>query len=178
MSDFPTVTSKSLLYHGKKFDYQQLTVRHPSGFVFTREMVKHPGACIILPKLDDGRIVLIRCWRSTVERPLLELPAGTLEPGEPPASTAHRELIEEAGYDAASITPICHFYTSPGLSDEIMHAFLATGLRHVGQKLEPYEHITLHPVTPDEALAMIDRSEILDGKSILTLLHARRKGLI
>jgi len=174
----PIVTSRKTVFPGKRFHYEQLTVQHPSGHVHTRELVRHPGACIIVPRLDDGRIILIRCWRASVEKPLLELPAGTLEPGEPPIKTAGRELIEEAGYEAGEIVPLGDFYTSPGLSDEVMHAFFATNLKHVGQQLEPYEHITLVPVTPAAAFAALDSGELRDAKSMLALFLAQRRGLI
>jgi ADP-ribose pyrophosphatase len=91
--------------------------------------------------LDDGRVCLIRNYRVSVEQTLIELPAGTLEPNEDPAQTAERELIEETGYRAQTVTSLASFYLSPGILDERMHLFLASGLEWVGTAREPGEEI-------------------------------------
>lgn len=171
-------TTRRLLHHGVKFDLEEVEFAGAGGRLVRREVVRHPGAVVILPVLDDGRIVMIQNERPSLERAIYELPAGTLEPPEPPEACAARELIEETGYRAATFTPIGRFYTSPGMSDELMHAFLATGLNHVGQDLEEDERLTVVPVAADRALEMIDSGGLLDGKSILTLLLAGRQGLI
>ena len=101
-----------------------------------------------------------------------------LEAGEAPEACAGRELIEETGYEGATITPLGRFYTSPGLSDELMWAYVATGLKHVGQRLELDERLTVHLVGVGEALAMVDSGELMDAKSMLTLLLGVRRGLI
>jgi ADP-ribose pyrophosphatase len=170
--------TRTLIHRGRKFDFEQLEFVGSDGTVLRREVVRHPGAVVILPILDDGRIVLIRNHRPSLDRPLYELPAGTLEAGEKPVACAGRELIEETGYDAATIRPLGRFYTSPGLSDELMWAFVATQLEHVGQRLEPDERLTVHPIPAREAFGMIESGELVDGKSMLTLLWAERKGLV
>ncbi len=172
---------RELIHRGVKFDLELVTVPGPGGATIKREVVRHPGAVVILPVLEDGgprRIVLIRNERVSVGRPIYELPAGTLEPMEKPEECAPRELAEETGYEAATITPLGRFYTTPGVTDELMWAFVAKGLRHVGQRLEPDERLTVHPVPAPEALAMVDRGEMMDGKSIATLLLAARRGMI
>lgn len=146
-----------------------------------REIVRHPGAVVILPLLDtkDGvRIALIRQYRASLGREIVELPAGTLEPMEPPADAAARELAEETGYEAAELVALAKFYTTPGITDELMWAFVARGLRHVGQRLQPDESLTLSVVTAAEAIASIDRGDLVDAKSIATLLLAARRGLL
>lgn len=148
------------------------------GKTVRREVVRHPGAVVILPVLDDGRVVLIKNERPSLERAIYELPAGTMEPPEPAEACASRELVEETGYRAATIVPLGRFYTSPGMSDELMWSFLAKGLIHEGQKLEEDERVTVWPVAADRAYQMVDEGELLDGKSMLTLLLARRKGLV
>lgn len=148
------------------------------GKVMRREVVRHPGAVIILPILDDGKVVLIRNHRVSVDRELYELPAGTMQPPEPPEECAKRELQEETGYAAATWTPLGRFYTSPGLSDELMWAFAATGLEEVGQNLEEDERLTVVPVAAAEAIEMIDRRELVDAKSMLVLLMAVRRGVL
>jgi ADP-ribose pyrophosphatase len=157
-------------------------MRTAEGKTLVRQSVRHPGAAAILPILEQpGRepaIVLIRNWRISVQQWLYELPAGTLEPGEDPAVCAARELEEETGYQAQAIRPLCRFYTSPGLSDELMWAYVATGLRPVGQKLEADEWVTVHPTPARDVLGLIDSGEITDGKSILMLSMAAQRGLI
>jgi ADP-ribose pyrophosphatase len=175
----PTITQRHRLHTGRKFNYEQVVVRSPTGAEHTRELVRHPGAIVVVPVLQDAagpRVVLIRVFRASVEQFTWECCAGTLECAEDPAACAGRELIEETGYQGGTITPLAQFFTSPGLSDERMHAFLATGLAHVGQRLEPDEDIEVHVVPAAEALAMIDRGEIADGKSIAALLLAHRAG--
>src|SRR3954468_11141675 len=117
-----------LLLEASKFRVVRETIATPSGKTKTREIVRHPGACVIVPLLDDGRVCLIRNWRIAVGQTLIELPAGTLEPPEPPEETANRELIEETGYRAKQIQFLQAFFLSPGILDEKMHLYVAQGL--------------------------------------------------
>lgn len=174
----PRVVARRTLHRGRKFDFESLTVRRPSGGELQREIVRHPGAVVVVPVLGDGRIVLIRNYRISVEQRLWECCAGTLEPPEDPAVCAGRELIEETGYRAGRIEPLGWFYTTPGLTDERMHAFIAQDLVQVGQSLEDDESIEVAPVPAAEALAMIDRGDLRDGKSIAAILLAERRGLL
>ncbi len=175
-------SSSERLHHGRKFDLVRLTVPGPSGRPITREVVRHPGAVVVLPLLEAPgqpvRVVLIRNLRPAVGQSLVELPAGTLEPGEPPDACAGRELVEETGFAAATLEPLGRFYTSPGLTDELMSAFVARGLTAVGQRLEDDEEIAVVPMPVPDALALVDSAQLVDGKSILALLLARRRGLI
>lgn len=153
----------------------------PGGKVLRREVVRHPGSVVIVPILEGpegARVVLIRNWRPALEKEVLELPAGTLEQGEEPTACARRELCEETGYEAEAVTLLGRFYTSPGLSDEFMTAFVATGLRHVGQRLEEDEQLTVEPMTVPAALAAVERGELVDAKSMLALLLAERRGML
>ncbi|MBC7773467.1 MAG: NUDIX hydrolase [Pyrinomonadaceae bacterium] len=175
-SDGMTETSRTLIHHGKKFDFEMVTVTLPGGRQLTREVVRHPGAVVIVPILENGDVVLIWNKRISIGQKLLECPAGTLEKGEEPALCAGRELIEETGYEAATILPLGWFHTTPGLTDEKMYAFVATGLKEVGQDLEEDENIEVEVVKAGEALGRIDRGEFSDAKSMLALLLAHRKG--
>ena len=170
--------SREVLYQGAKWNLESIEVRARSGELIRREVVRHPGAAVILPLTDDGKVILIRNHRLSVDRELYELPAGTLEPPEPPEECARRELHEEAGYIAATWVLLGRFYTSPGLSDEMMWAYAATGLEPVGQKLEADELVTVHPVPIAQALEMMDRRELVDAKSMLALLLALRRGVL
>ncbi|HYE61541.1 MAG TPA: NUDIX hydrolase [Phycisphaerales bacterium] len=172
---------RQLIHKGAKFSFERLTLTGTDGKPLTREVVRHPGAVVIVPILDEptGRkVVFIKNWRIAVEDWLVELPAGTLEAGEDPAHCAARELEEETGYTAATIVPLGRFYTSPGLSDELMWAYAATGLKNVGQKLEPDERVVVHPIGVNEALAMIARAKLTDGKSIAAVLMAKERALL
>ncbi len=155
-----------------------VTVRTPAGKTLQREVVRHPGAVVIVPVLDSGEVVLIRNHRIAIGKALWECPAGTLEPPEHPDQCAHRELIEETGYRAATMRPLGWFYTTPGFTDEKMHAFVARRLSEVGQQLEEDENITVEPVPARRAIEMIEQGELTDAKSMLSLLLAERRGLL
>lgn len=169
-------TSRRLIHHGKKFDFEMVTVTFPGGRELSREVVRHPGAVVIVPVLDTGELVLIWNKRVSIGQKLLECPAGTLEKGEDPARCAGRELIEETGYEAATILPLGWFHTTPGLTDEKMYAYVAKGLTHVGQDLEEDEDIEVEIVGAGEALGRIDRGLFSDAKSMLAILLAHRGG--
>ncbi|REK17219.1 MAG: NUDIX hydrolase [Planctomycetota bacterium] len=139
-----------------------------------KETVQHPGAVTILPILDDGRVCLIRNWRVAVGKTLVELPAGTLEPDEDPAANAARELIEETGFRAASIEPLREFTMSPGILNERMHLYLATGLTPGETALEAGERIEPLVVSWEEAMGMVDDGTIEDAKTLVGLMYYDR----
>jgi len=167
----PAASPAKRVFTGAKFAVDRVHLTGRDGRTVERELVVHPGAVIVLPVLDDGRVVMIRNQRFAVGERLWELPAGTLEPNEPAADCAGRELIEETGYRADRIEPLTRFYTSPGFTNEEMHAFLATGLTHVGQQLEATEQIEVEIRPMSQVLAMVREGEIADGKTIAALLH-------
>ncbi len=129
----------------------------------------HPGAVVILPLLDAGRIVMIRNYRHSVQRELLELPAGTREPDEEPIETAARELVEETGYRAGKLSPLASFYTSPGITNEWMHAFTATDLTRVGQNLDPGEELVPEICDLAKARRLLATAAIEDAKTLAVL---------
>lgn len=146
---------------------KRIPTRH--GATAVRETIEHPGAVAILPLLDDGRVCLIHNRRAAVDETLIELPAGTLEPGEQPAETARRELIEETGYRCGSLEKLHEFYMSPGILSERMFLFLATDLVADERDLEPGEEIENLIVSWSEALAMADDGRIQDAKTLVGL---------
>ena len=160
-----------LLFTAKRFRVVRVVQETPDGTPHTREIVRHPGAVAILPVLDDGRIVLIENYRVSSRQTLVELPAGTLEPGEDPQQAAVRELAEETGYRAGRIQPLTVFYTSPGILDELMHLYLATAVVPGATSLDPGEDIRPLVVTLGEALEMVRDGRIRDGKSLAGLLY-------
>jgi ADP-ribose pyrophosphatase len=131
-----------------------------------KDVVRHPGAVTVIAVRDNGMLVLVRNRRVAVDRWLVEFCAGKLERGEDPAAAAARELEEETGYSATRIVPLGSFFTSPGFADEIMHVFLATGLRPVPQRLEPGEELEVVELPEESLRAAIAAGEILDGKTL------------
>jgi len=160
-----------MLFEGKRFRVERVVQTTPDGTQHAREIVRHPGAVTLLPILDDGRICLIENYRAAVGRSLVELPAGTLEPGEDPAVAAARELAEETGYRARRIDLLAAFYTSPGILDERMYLYAATGLTPGPAALEPGEEIRPLPTTRHEALEMARDGRIQDAKTLVGLLY-------
>jgi len=170
------MSESELRYHGKRFDvYREIQIT-PDGARHTRDIVRHPGAVAILPVLDDGRICLIRNYRISVNEALLELPAGTLERGEDPQHCAERELIEETGYRAKEIKLLTWFYMSPGVLDEKMYLYLATGLEAGDAAREAGEDIENLLVTWDEAAAMMRDGRIHEAKTMVGLLYWKSCG--
>ncbi len=184
----PRITRRETIAVGKKYDCVRLHFEHPSGKHATREMVRHPGAVVVVPALPDGRIVMMKIFRIAVNDWVWECCAGTIErprlpdesfgQGEDPALCASRELIEETGYKPGKISPIATFYTTPGLTDERMHAFFASDLSFVGQKLEEDEYIQVELLHPTQVWEMVQSGQIADAETLTALLLAARQGLI
>ena len=153
-----------------RFQVVKQTVVRPDGRSASCQYVVHPGSVAILPLVDDDHLCLIRSRRLTVGQTLVEVPAGTREPGEKPLETARRELEEETGYRASKWEELVQFYASPGILSERMHIYVARDLTPGEPRREANEEIENLVLSWDEALAMIDRGEIVDGKTIVALL--------
>lgn len=168
------ISNGELAFRGLRFDIRAVDVPGRDGQPHRREIVAHPGAAVVLPLLDEQRLILIRNQRVAADGELWELPAGTLDvTGEAPIDCARRELIEETGYEAATVDPLATFYTSPGICTERMHAFVARDLTRVGQQLEASEDITVEAVNWDQTMHMIRTGQIQDGKTLTVLLLFR-----
>ena len=165
--------SSRLLHEGKNFDFLVDEVELPNGHVTQRDIVRHPGAVAIVPLLGDGRVALIRQYRYAAGKNLLEIPAGTLEQGEPPLECAARELREETGYKAQELEPLLSCFMAPGYSDEVIHFFVARGLSVVGDDPEDDEEITLEFYSLEEVRRMIVDNVIEDSKTIVGILSLR-----
>jgi ADP-ribose pyrophosphatase len=153
-------------------------VRFPNGSEGTLEMVRHPGAAAVVPFLDppgdpDPRILMIRQFRYAADGWMWEIPAGTLEPGEPVERCAERELREEAGCTARELVRLTAVYTTPGFTDEVIHLFLATDLTRVPTAHEADEFLEIHEVRWSEVGRMIRAGEIRDAKTLCTLLYVQ-----
>jgi len=162
-------------HQGRLIRVEVLSWTDEQGRSIAREVVRHPGAVVIVPQLGPDRVVLVKNYRIAIDEHLWELPAGTLEPNESPLDAATRELEEETGYRPGRIEPMGEFYTSPGFCDELIHMFVAHDLTFVGQRLEPHEQIEAHDFAWSDALAMIDDGQIKDGKTIAGLLMQSRR---
>lgn len=171
--------SGELVYEGKILDLEVDRVRLPSGGETVREVVRHLGAVVVLPLHEDRTIELVRQFRYPMTEVLLELPAGKLDPDEDPLDCARRELAEETGWKPVEIHQLGSFYTTPGFSDEVIHAFLATPLESAPEVAQdPDEAIDNVTMTVEEAMAACRDGAIRDSKTIATLLLARLNGLI
>ena len=165
-------------YHGKIIDLTVDQVRYPSGNLSIREVVEHPGGTVVLCVFDNDDILLVQQYRHPFAREVIELPAGKLDTGEDSLLCAQRELREETGYAAAQWNKLTSIYTTPGFCNEILHIFLARNIhRHEqGQSLEEGEaSIQVKRVPIRGAIAMVEREEIVDGKSIAGILLGARK---
>jgi ADP-ribose pyrophosphatase len=157
--------SSSQPWAGKRIRVRVDEVERADGHRTTREIVEHPGAVAILA-WDGDRLAMVRQWRHATGHELLEIPAGTLEPGEPAARTARRELAEEVGLGAGRWVEGPRFYTAPGFCTELMHLYLATDLREEIADGDEDEELEPSWLTLPDALDAIDDGRIMDAKSI------------
>lgn len=175
----PGQISSRRVYNGRIISVDVDRVRFPNGTSGEIEMVRHPGASAIVPFLDDPRtpdprIILIRQYRYAANGFVHEIPAGRLDHGESPLECAARELREETGYSASELVPLTTFYTTPGFTDERIHLFAAVGLTEGESALESDEILDLVRVPISKAIEMIQRGELIDGKSMVGLFFASR----
>jgi ADP-ribose pyrophosphatase len=161
-------------YEGRTVSLRVDEVTLDSGRRTTREVVEHPGAVAILA-WDGERLAMVRQWRHATGGALLEIPAGTLEPGEEPLTTARRELAEEVGRAAATWVGGPVFFTAPGFCTELMHTYLATDLTDASAPADDDEEIDLSWLTLDEALAAIDDGRVRDAKTLAGILWLARR---
>lgn len=168
-----TTDKREIVHRAARFNVERCAFES-RGTAHVWEIVRHPGAAAIVPVLDDGRLVLIRNRRIAVDQTLLEIPAGTLDNAEPPEQCAARELTEETGYRAGKLVPLLTCYSSPGIMDERMYCYLATGLTPGPSALESGEEIEVVQMPLAEALDGIKAGTITDGKTIVALLYYDR----
>jgi ADP-ribose pyrophosphatase len=174
------VLETRLVYDGKVLALDVDTVLEPGGVRAVREVVRHRGSVACLPVHADGRVVLVRQYRYTVQAAVWELPAGRLDPGETPEQGARRELEEEVGLRAGRLEKLAEFWTTPGFCDEGMHVYRATELLDVPARPEPDERIEVLTTSLAEARGMIARGEVREGKTLVALLfeaERRARGL-
>jgi ADP-ribose pyrophosphatase len=146
----------------------------PNGNAVELDIVHHPGASAVVPFVSATQVLLIRQYRFAAGGTLLEVPAGKLDPGEPPTECAARELEEEAGCRAGRLVELGCIWTTPGFTDERIHLYAAFDLEEVPHRHDPDEVIEPVRMSLDEALGLVWSGELSDAKSSLALLHAAR----
>jgi len=165
--------NRTFPFRGLVVEIEQMEVRIGHKGWHTFQVVRHQGGVGVLPLHDDGTVTLIRQLRPSVAGTLVEIPAGRLDPGEEPAACGLRELAEETGLSAARLDPLGVIFTSPGVFDEAIHLYLATGLSQGEADPEQYEEIETVRISLDEAIAMAMDGRISDSKTIIALFRAK-----
>lgn len=166
------------VFDGRFLKVQRDTVSLPDGGTALREFIRHPGAVAVLALTDDGQLVMERQYRYPAAQTFIEIPAGKIDPQEPPADTARRELLEETGYQASQWRFLGKAYPCIGYADELIHYYLATGLQLCERQLDEGEFLEVMLLPVDEVFAMSLDGRISDSKTLVGLhwLAAWQKG--
>ena len=176
--------SSRRIHTGRVLNLDIDRVRFPDGSEGELEIIRHSGASAIVPFLgdpagDDPQILLIHQYRYAADGYVWEIPAGRLDDGEDPLECARRELLEETGCSAERIERLTTIYTTPGFTDERIHLFMGVGLTRGEHKREQDEFMEIETMPISRALALIEKGEMTDSKSIIAILYAAgfRSGL-
>jgi len=169
-----TFVSGEQVFKGALLDVRRDVVAMPDGSRATREYVVHPGAVVVVPILDDGRLVLERQFRYPVGRVMLEFPAGKLDAGEAPMVCAQRELIEETGYRAREWSMAGAMHNAIGYSTEIVHIAFARGLLAGERALDAGELIELSLLPEADLDAAVGRGDVTDAKTLIGLMWLQK----
>lgn len=164
--------SSKEVFKGKLLHVYYDQAQLPDGSQSSREWIKHPGACAVVPVFENGDIMLIRQFRYPMKQIFWEVPAGKIDAGEAQDTTALRELKEEAGLVTRDFRYVGHFYPGIGYSDEIIHIYLAWNLESMEQQTDDDEFVIRERIPFTEALDMVHSGEINDGKTAICLLRA------
>ena len=170
------VIGKKVVYAGNYLSTEQHTVILPDGRRAIRDIVRPPDAVAVVPIDEDGLIYLVRQYRSAIRRAIYEIPAGIIDEGERPATTARRECEEEIGLRPRKLIKLCKFYSAVGFSTGSIQLFLAQGL--VASRREhrdATEFLQVHAIPFEQALRWVLTNRIVDAKSILGILWARQR---
>jgi ADP-ribose pyrophosphatase len=171
----PHRLSRHLAYSGKILKVNLDRVALPNGREVELEFIEHPGAAAVVPLHADGTVTLIRQFRYATGGYILEVPAGKLDPGETPEQCAQREVEEEAGVRAGALHPLGFIWTTPGFTNERIWLFAATQLTDGAQDLQVDEVLDVVRMPLAEALALIERGELPDGKSLAALVRTEQE---
>jgi len=161
------------IFEGRLVTLDVDRIIEPSGMEVEREVVRHPGAAVLLAVTDERNVVFVRQYRHAAGEFLLEAPAGTIDPGERPEETARRELVEETGYYPNRLEKLTEFFPSPGVLEELMHLFVATELERREGSLDEDESLESVELSWDEALSLEIGKDVRDAKTIIALSYLR-----
>lgn len=170
----PNATVLRVLFNALRFRVEEVEQIDHDGARHIKHVARHPGACVLIPLVSATEICLIENFRAAVNRTLLELPAGTLEPPEPPHETALRELAEETGYEAGQLRLVHRFFMSPGILDEAMYVYVASELKPGEASLEAGEQIQTRVCSLAEIDQLLRGGAIQDAKTIAALAYYLR----
>ena len=164
------ILSEETAYRGKILDVRSLDVELPNGRRSKRDVVRHPGASAVVALTETGKIVLVRQYRTALDRVTVEIPAGKLDPGEDPLDCARRELREETGFTPRRIRYLTSIASSCGFSDEIIHIYLATQLEFEGASPDDDEFVNVDLVPLTELVDAVLDGKIEDAKTVVGAL--------
>lgn len=165
--------SRRRIFEGRLVTLDVDRIIEPSGMDVEREVLRHPGAAVLLAVTDERKVVLVRQYRHAAGEFLLEAPAGTIDPGEDPAETARRELVEETGYFPNRLEKLTQFFPSPGVLEELMHLYLATELERRDGSLDDDESLEPVELEWEQALSLEIGKDVRDAKTIIALSYLR-----
>ena len=166
------INKSTEIYKGKLFSFVAEDITLPNGVRSKIAMVRHPGSTAIVPMIDDHTVVMIRQYRHPIREYILEIPAGTLEPGESSLNCAKRELEEETGFVAAEFVEIARIHMLPTYSNEEIYVYLARNLTVSQQNLDQEEIIHTITYPFDEVMQLIDKGRITDALTIMSIYRA------
>lgn len=167
--------NKNYIYKGKILNLRVDDILLPDGKPAKREIVEHSGGSAVYCE-KDGKVLFVRQFRYPYKKVIYEIPAGKLNVGENPETTAIRELEEECGIKAEKVTETFKIYPSPGYTEEIIYIYKAEGLTETAVKLDEGEYLTSCWIEKEEAFLMVEKGEIQDAKTVIALLNERKQG--
>lgn len=171
MRFYEKTLKETLIYTGNYLEILNVDVELPDGNKSNRDIIKHPGACAIIPFLDNETVLLVEQFRKPLEKTILEIPAGKLDKGEEPLKCAYRELEEETGYKAKSMTYLGSIATAPGFCDEIIHLYKAENLSIGSKCCDEDEFTQVKSFSLKEVKSMVREGKIIDTKTISILAY-------
>lgn len=164
------ILSEEQAWRGRILDVRSLQVELPNGHQSGRDVVRHPGAAAVVALTQAGKIVLVRQYRTALDRVTVEIPAGKLDPGEDPLECAKRELREETGFSAGRISYLTTIATTPGFCDELIHIFMATNLEFQGANPDDDEFVNVDLLPVSELIDAVLDGKIEDAKTVVGAL--------
>ena len=173
MRFFEKQISSETVFSGIIVDVRSDIAELQTGKHVSREVVVHPGGVGIVPLTDDGKIILVRQYRYPMGQELLEIPAGKLDKNEDPLECAKRELSEETGCTASELVSLGAIYPSPGFCTEVLHLYLALGLKQGKMHLDEDEHLSVETICIDELMKKVMNNELSDAKTVIGILKTK-----